>query len=486
MNNNENQNMNLNGVGMNPTPSPMPMPMDNNLQNANSMPQMVTPNVTEQSVQSVSSQPEAPVSFGTAPMGTLEQPIGAPVSEPMPQPVEGLQLQPEGTVIPEPVNTPVQNGPQPLMGATLNDQTILNSTVSSSNNMNSFGSPAPNTPPVSNMNMGMNPMPTNNMGMMGGVPAPPTLPPADDKKKKMNTPLLIILIVVLIAAVGFGIYYFLFASKKKAPSVVITPVLTEIELGNDLENDPKYFARVTGMDISNCKIDTNVDYNKAGTYTYSVTCGNKQSTENKVIVKDTVEPDAVLKDVVVLPNATVTVEDFIEEIIDASPCSYEFKNPIDTTKEGEFDIEIILTDAYGNESVVTGFLLVDSNAPQYYLVCEHDVTDEEYENAKIVTSYRYGISSSGEYFNSSKETTYTFSSEEEYSEALENMLPTSSNSNTRGKIAYDEEMLQIRVSEKSDPESLGQEFNLTPFPTGEFDIENHHLDNGGSCTIENN
>lgn len=484
MNNNENQNMNMNMGGMDPNLSgtPTPMPMDS-LQNGTpvSPTETVNPNPTP-------SDPvlSAPTSFG-APMGTLEQPIGGPVPAPTPQPVEGLQLQPEGTVVPEPLNNPTSNVAQPLMGATLNDQTVLNSTSvpTGTNDMNAFGNVS-NTPVNNPLGGGMPAVPPNNMGMMGGVPAPPVIPSGNEKnRKKMSTPLLIVLIVVLIAAVGFGVYYFLFASKKKAPNVVITPILTELELGNDLENDPKFFGKVSGMDISSCKIETNIDYNKVGTYTYSITCGNKQSLDNKVIVKDTLAPDALLKDVIVLPNTTVRVEDFIEEVIDASPCTYEFKSAIDTTQEGEFDVDIVLTDAYGNETTVTGFLLVDSNAPQYYLVCEQEGDSETYETAKILNTYRYGINPNGEYYNSQKVVTYTFESEEDYLTAKEAVIPNEFDG-LKGNISYDDEAFKIVVNQKITMDDLSLEFNLTPFPTGEFDIENYHLDHSGSCTIENN
>lgn len=464
-NNNENQNMNMGVPNVVPVP---PEPM---------VGQGLTPGVPQNMGNMAGSMPQPVSTIETIP-NTFEQPVNNVVPNPVPQPMEGLQLNPEGIVAPTPVNNPMPNVAEPLMGAPLNDQTVLNSGTT---NMNNFGAVPPVAPPNNNTMV----PPTNQMGFMGGVPAPP-LPPTNNEKKnlKISKPILIVLIVVLILAVGFGIYYFLFASKKKAPQVTITPILSEVELGAEVLLDASVFAKVTGMNATNCKVDTNLDSNKAGTYTYTVTCGNKVSADNKIYVKDTQAPEVILKDLIVTPNTMVKVEDFIAEIVDASTCTSEFRAPVETKEEGEFEVDIIVTDAHGNESTATGILVVSNNAPQYYLSCEEVGITNQFENATVTTQYKYGISASGEYYNIEKNVIYQFSSEEEFLTAADTILPNEFDG-VKGRVFKNIETFSIRINRFLKDDDISNEFSLSPFPTNEFEIESYHNENGGTCTILN-
>ena len=333
--NNELNNQNLNGnmeslnttTGTNPNPTPMP----NN-------PGMSTPNPN----MIPNPMPEQNNGMGT-------QSIPNPM--PIPPATGNINLDPAGMVPPTP-QQPQNNIAQPLEATSLNAQTVMNPT------QNGMGMPNENT--MGNMN-GMNsnmmnnpqtniPNPNNNIGMMGGVPVPPPIPeePKNKGKKKLiNTPLLIILIVVLIAAIGYGVYYFLTTSKSSSNQVTVTPTLSELELGSEIGIDAAFYGRITPSSAaSSCTVDTDLDTSKVGTYEYTITCNGKTTEPHTVEVKDTTAPKVEVKEVIVLPGTTVEADDFIESATDESDVTFAFEEEIDTSVEGEYDVNIIASDEY--------------------------------------------------------------------------------------------------------------------------------------------
>lgn len=496
MDNNLNQNntnqTNMNTGGM--TPNPIPP---------------VTPPAPEQP----SPVPQAPVSPGMqespvpAPPVTPSQPSVGPssvvgdangmqigvtenvgITMPTPPPVENMSsqavgnasgtinLQPEGVVepIPEPTAS-TSSGVEPLMSTPLNETTNLNSRPNPymDNNMNGMGMPTqdmginPNNNPQP---MGMNQvgaMPMNNSIDMMGVPTPPQIPSEENKKKKKgnNKILLIILIVVLIAGVGFGLYYVLVLSKQKTTTtaVTITPILTEVERGTSMEEIASNFATVTNYDINSCTVDTDLDTLTVGSYEYTVTCGTATASQT-VAVTDTSAPFATAMDVIVAPGEEVAPEDFIygidEEI---SGCTFEFENPVDTSAEGTYQVQINISDAYENVSNITANLIVDANAPQSFLYCQ--------DNADEVTSYRFGIDASGNLYNSKQIVTYSYEDEAAYNTAVQEYKNTNSLNNVTGIASFDSQSLQITLMQDIDTTELATAFNLSVFPTTDAEIE---------------
>ena len=388
-------------------------------------------------------------------------------------PDQSINLQPAGMVEPQ-NNMPENNVATPLEATSLNASTMMQepqNNMMPNNNMNQtmFASPT--------MGGGMppeNPNPNNTIGMMGGVPTPPPIPEEPtkkNKKKKINTPLLIVLIVVLIAAIGFGVYYFLTASKAQTPAVNITPILKEVELGAEIGTDASYYATVTGgIAISSCTVNTNLDTATVGTYEYTVTCGNRTTPTQTVEVKDTKGPVIEVKEVVVAPNTEVTPEDFIDAVDDASEVTYSFVNPVDTSVEGEYEVTILASDEYANETTVTATLVVNVNAPASYMYCEKTLDTQV--NANTNVQYRFGITPEGELYNGSKLITYQFADQESYNEAVSTIEENGTFDGYQGKTFMDDQNYIITVSVDMDNASLAQDFSLSAFPTGEGDIQN--------------
>ncbi len=71
-------------------------------------------------------------------------------------------------------------------------------------------------------------------------------------------------------------------------------------------------------------------------------------------VQDTTSPEVTLsKDSIEMYTTAQapTVADLVESINDVTNCTVDFKEPYDFTSEGEFDIEVVVTDTSGNQTI---------------------------------------------------------------------------------------------------------------------------------------
>lgn len=476
MNNNNNQNMN-NGIGVVPQPMGTPNPNPNiGTIPAAPVGTIPTPQAVPQAVPQAAPMNTVP----PVPNNNMTQPVqNNGIAQPIPQPMPNLQ--PEGMVSQIPAAPqPVQ--PQPLMSTPLTAQTNLN--------MNAPGTSVPQPTPMQgvpnpnmNMNMGMNTMPTpnagvNQMNMVGGVPMPPpiTTPPegkgkAAGGKKKPNKILIILLIVLLIAGVGFGVYYYLVMSKANA--IVVTPLASKFELGNTVDTkNPMYYVTVSGMSITACTVDkTTVDMTKVGTYEYSVTCG-KKTVSGEVSVQDTTAPTVYYQDLAVVPGTEVDVKDFITGVIDAS--TYTVKNldgeTIDTSAEGEIQVNIQVSDAYENQTIVVGNLTVSENAPVSYLSCSEENVKNTI-NATYTHTYKFGITSNDEMYNARQIAIFKFKTEDDYTAAVSTLASTSQLEGITGNPMEDSKNLTITFNDVIESTVLETTFKTSPFPTTSTDIQ---------------
>ena len=470
MNNNESQNLNsvvppttASGVGPNPQVPPVP---------ENGVP--TVPPVAPAMPQA----PEAPQPIPNAPV----EPVN----------VAPVNLQPEGTVPPV-VETPMPTVAEPLMGTPLNAQTVLNSggPVSSMEAMSSGQSGVGQIPPMGPApQSGMGPVPPMpNGAMMGGIPTPPTMPTGGEEKpkKKMN-PLIIVLVVVLVAAVGFGVYYFINQSQAKSPksTVTITPLLKELELGQNIDVTlPYMFATVSApIDINSCEVSTDLDSNKVGTYQYTVTCGQYKLENQTVTVSDTTAPVVKLKTLAILPSSELKLEDFVDFVDEASEYSFMMQDEVDTSVEGTYEVPFTVEDDYGNKTEVTGELVISADAPEYYMNCyEVRLSSEKYKDAVVSNTYRFGINSLGEYYNVYKNRYYRFETVESFEAAAEDATENSFDG-YQGNVRVNSENSAISVSYPVDGDDLKEEYDVDEFPTYDMDIEDFFADKGFTCEPE--
>lgn len=262
----------------------------------------------------------------------------------------------------------------------------------------------------------------------GAVPVPPVFDDGKKKKKekKERNPkdskktIIVLLLIVLIAAIGFGVYYFLTMAKASANQASIVLKDVKIELGEGMSSNIEDYATITGYDKENCSIDlSNVDVKKVSTYKYKVTCG-KASGEGTIIVDDTMAPKVSVQDVILLPNATLNAEDFIEKCTDASSCSYKFAEDYTglTEKIGEYEVQIIASDNFNNETKINAKLTISRTAPVKYLTCTAKEETLEEIPATLVHSYRIGVDAKDNFYNAVRTSLFTYNTLEDYNSAI--------------------------------------------------------------------
>jgi len=339
-----------------------------------------------------------------APVETLESSISATQSEvPSVVPTENV----EGNAVPVQPVTPVLDSSSV---ETLTPEPTID---------NSFSS-------VDTMSTSTNAIPQDDFG---AVPVPPVFDDGKKKKKKEKKEknkedgkktIIVVLLIILIAAIGFGVYYFLSMAKASANQASIVLKDVKLELGNTMSSNISDYATITGYDKNSCTIDlSSVDVNKVSSYKYQVTCG-KVVQEGTIIVDDSVAPKVATQDVVLLPNATLNAEDFIEKCVDASSCSYKFAEDYTglTEKVGEYEVQLVVSDNFNNETKVNAKLTVSRNAPVKYLTCTSKEETLEDIPATLVHSYRIGVDGKDNFFNATRTSLFTYTTLEDYNTAI--------------------------------------------------------------------
>lgn len=325
------------------------------------------------------------------------------------------------------------------------------------------------TEPVNNIQMQAQSIPVNptSTDNFNEVPVPPVFEnEAAPKEKKNNKKVLIIvLIVALIAIVGIGIYYFLTTAKSKAPSFSIVTKELKLELGEELSKKIDDYATISGYDKNTCTLDTkDISSTKVGAYKYYITCDNNK-VEGTAIIDDTKKPEVILNEVVVLPNATIKPEDFIESCIDASTCTYEFKNEITVASKlstvGEYTLEIVISDEYNNESTVEAKLIVSTNAPVKYITCTSTEEDVDDIYAVLTKSYRFGVDSNNMLYNAVKNSEFKFEELEDYKNVKKDYDEDKGINDIIGKANFNEKNKTITIKSDTTLEEINKELNST-------------------------
>lgn len=306
------------------------------------------------------------------------------------------------------------------------------------------------------------PVPQTPIDDFNAVPVPPIFEEEGKgkKKKEGNKTLIVLLLILLVAAIGFGVYYFLTMAKDSATNSIKTKEV-KVELGSTLSNNIEDYATISGYNKNDCKLNLdNVNMNKVSTYKYIVTCG-KVSEEGTIMVDDTTKPQVVTNDLTLLPNATLNAEDFIEECLDASKCSYEFKIDVAnlTKTMGEYDIEILVSDEYNNQNTVTAKLIISKSAPARYLTCTKNEESIEDISATLIDSYKIGIDASDNFYNAVRISEFKFQNKSDYTKVVNDYNETEGIHGILGKATFNENSSKIVVKENKTLEDMNKELN---------------------------
>ncbi len=328
----------------------------------------------------------------------------------------------------------VNNSVNPMPDNTTNVASTSNQTIPNNESLNSINlsNPTPSNTPVNTVPQTLettpltgetpnqpqpNPVPQTlaspNLDNFNAVPVPPAF--ADDSKKKdkkNNKTMTIVLLILMVVAIGGGLYYFLVLAKNqtpKVPSVTIVPKEVHLNLKEEIPTDPTLYADITGIDVSNCIVNTEaINKNLANAYNFQVTCNDKMEI-GTVIVEDTKKPEVVLNDLEVTVGTIPNVEDFIDYCIDASNCTYKITNDLTTlvTAPGTYDVNISVTDAYNNQNDVTAKLIVGNSIADTYITCTANPMDVDSIFATQVNTYKIGFNNNL-FHNAIKTSKFTF------------------------------------------------------------------------------
>ncbi len=243
-----------------------------------------------------------------------------------------------------------------------------------------------------------------------------TTPELDPKakmpgNKKGGKVLVFLLIILLIGALGAGSYYFINVKHIFDKSSVKLNSIT-VEQGGTLSEDINDYATFSNMSSSNCILDiSNIDIATAGTYDYSIKCGDKQYT-SKVIVKDTTAPIAKIKSNVVQLDeiANLTAESFVDSCYDEE-CTPSLVNDINFTQKGVYPVKLNVTDSSSNEaSIYAPLVVVEGGIHVGLLATKEIISNDEYsvvEKDVVLYSDNNFLSYTMYVFKFNNEVTYT-------------------------------------------------------------------------------
>jgi len=181
-----------------------------------------------------------------------------------------------------------------------------------------------------------------------------------------TSPVKVILgIIIFIGIIAGGLYYYL--NHKNSMTLKLKNVT--FELGSPLSKDITTYIESNNpnaytIDLSNVSVDENGNVNSTGEYSYHVKKVG-ESKKGKIFVKDTTNPEVTVEDLTVGLNEEFGPIEFVTKCEDLSlPCTARYKNIKNeelNTKEGEYDVDIIISDAEGNEVTKKVKLTVSSS-----------------------------------------------------------------------------------------------------------------------------
>ncbi|SFN93412.1 Transglutaminase-like superfamily protein [Pseudobutyrivibrio sp. UC1225] len=170
------------------------------------------------------------------------------------------------------------------------------------------------------------------------------------KKKSLIILVIILLITIIGAGVGLIVFYNMKSDLVYSEVYVeagtsecdVTEFLKRSEPSAHFTDDSKFDPRVPG------------DYELKIAWKMPI-FGNVTNTTT-LHVQDTVAPEVTLSEdtVEMYVNAQApSAADLVESVNDVTNCTIDFAEKYDFTKDGEFDIAIVVTDEAGNQTVCT-------------------------------------------------------------------------------------------------------------------------------------
>ncbi len=170
------------------------------------------------------------------------------------------------------------------------------------------------------------------------------------KKKKILIPLIILLILV-VAALICGFLYYTKESDLVYSDVYVEAGTSDCDVSEFLKREVSS-AHFTEDSV----FDARVPGDYALTIAWDMPFFGQRTDTTTLHVQDTTAPEVTLTEASIEMYTTAdapTAADLVDSIVDATNCTIDFADEYDFTSEGEFDIEIVVTDTSGNQTVNT-------------------------------------------------------------------------------------------------------------------------------------
>jgi len=341
------------------------------------------------------------------------------------------------------------------------------------------------------------PMPGfENSNMIGTTPPINLEPEKQPKNKKSNKILFIILVLIVLAGVGFGTYYVLNYTDllNKETKISIKTKDIEINIGDELSDEIKDYATISGTDTKNCSLDkTNVKVSEIGEYTYKITCG-KTVESGKITVVDNSELIVKSKTVYKSIGESLEASEFINEL--NSEYAYEFVDAetvkTNLTAEGVYTIKINATGKNDKTIEIDAKLVVLQYPIKGYLTCSSNGQNITDSSATMTISNKFAIAKDINNQNiygkvAFEVYSFKYTDETEYT----NLLATYKTdgkitiNNISGETEFNDQELTITISKEKENTELYTEHGETTFEKFSTIKSYFESTKGYTCTYKN-
>ncbi|SHJ63045.1 transglutaminase domain-containing protein [Pseudobutyrivibrio xylanivorans] len=166
--------------------------------------------------------------------------------------------------------------------------------------------------------------------------------------------LIIVAIILLITIIGFGVGLFIFYNMKS--DLVYSEVY--VEAGTSECDVSEFLKReeASAHFTDDSKFDPRVPGDYKLKIAWKMPIFGNVTNSTTLHVQDTIAPEVTLSEdtVEMYVNAQApSAADLVESVNDVTNCTIDFAEKYDFTKDGEFDISIVVTDEAGNQTVCT-------------------------------------------------------------------------------------------------------------------------------------
>lgn len=464
--NNENQtnpNNNLGDIGATSLGAAPEMP--NNVPNENlTMPQNPTAPAP------AASQPEAP-----SVASDLANPVMVEASpNPSATPVDNL----DSNNVVNPTIENNQNGGSPVGVDNLG-------TNNNAENLEPIAQPIPGTATPTDNNVNSNAFVESQKMENVGTDVPNK--PDKGKKKGMSKVLFIIVIILLLGAIAYGVWRYLSLGNTAKTKGTVTLKNLELEVNQSLPANIEDYATFNGVAAKDCRLITaNVDITKAGSYEYTINCGNDTYTGKINVINNAtllVNTNTIYTNILAegATNNNLTADKFVDATTcTGTDCTYAFDESFDLNASlkvaGNYNVPIKVTDSTGTTANVNANLRVFEDL-KVFASCRN-------EEAK--TTDKFAIKTDNTFADYAVRTQdFSFATDEEYQAAVGSKGEIITYNNVTGKATYDDQNRTLTIETELTIDALNTEAGGT-FPTDFVGINTYYANKAYSCTIDMN